>query len=114
MKCRWNRTMLNVCGIVAAILKMVTARNMSRHWTISSSRHFQNGRKNSTLSDIIKIWYVGRCPDIEKFLAVTIFKMAATIPHTFNIVRFQRHFICGKTINSNNSVKFEMNWPRGS
>jgi hypothetical protein len=29
-------------------------------------------------------------PDIEKFLPVTIFKMAATIPHKFNIVRFQR------------------------
>ena len=26
MKCRWNRTMLNLCGIVAAILKMVTTR----------------------------------------------------------------------------------------
>ena len=29
MKCRWNRTMLNFCGIVAAILKMVTSRNLS-------------------------------------------------------------------------------------
>jgi hypothetical protein len=52
-------------------------------------------RKNSTLSDIIKIWYVGRCPDIEKFLLVAIFKMAANISHKFNIVRFQRHLICG-------------------
>jgi hypothetical protein len=34
-------------------------------------------------------------PDIEKFLPVAIFKMAATIPHKFNIVRFRRHFICG-------------------
>jgi hypothetical protein len=25
-------------------------------------------------------------PDIEKFLPVAIFKMATTIPHTFNIV----------------------------
>ena len=42
-------------------------------------------------------FHVGRlwCPDIDKFLAVTIFKMATTIPHKFNIVRFQRHFICG-------------------
>jgi hypothetical protein len=30
----------------------------------------------------------------EKFLPVAIFKMAVTIPRTFNIVRFQRHFIC--------------------
>jgi hypothetical protein len=29
-------------------------------------------------------------PDIKKFLPVAIFKMAATIPHTFNIVQFQR------------------------
>jgi hypothetical protein len=28
-------------------------------------------------------------PDIEKFLPVTIFKMATTIPHKFNIVQFQ-------------------------
>jgi hypothetical protein len=27
---------------------------------------------------------------IEKFLSVSIFKMATTIPHKFNIVRFQR------------------------
>ena len=27
LKCRWNRTMLKLCGIVVAILKMVTARN---------------------------------------------------------------------------------------
>jgi hypothetical protein len=29
-------------------------------------------------------------PDIEKFVPVAIFKMATTIPHKFNIVRFQR------------------------
>jgi hypothetical protein len=38
MKCRWNRTMLNLCGIVAAILKMATARNfsMSGHHNLPS------------------------------------------------------------------------------
>ena len=56
---------------------------------------------NSTLSDFNDISYVGRLwcpeliPDIEKFLPVAIFKMATTIPHKFNIVRFQWHFICG-------------------
>jgi hypothetical protein len=34
--------------------------------------------------------YFGSLPDIEKFLPVAIFKMAATIPHKFNTVRFQR------------------------
>ena len=29
MKFRWNRTLLNLCGIVAAILKMATGRNFS-------------------------------------------------------------------------------------
>ena len=56
---------------------------------------------NSTLFSFNDISYVGRLwcpemiPDIEKFLPVTIFKMATTIPHIFNIVQFQRHFICG-------------------
>ena len=51
---------------------------------------------NSTLSNFNDISYVGRLwcpemiPDIDKFLPVDIFKMAATIPHKFNIVRFQR------------------------
>ena len=110
----------------------------SRHWKMSTGRHFQNGhhntskiqhcpisskfdiyvdndvptlknfyrtpfskwppqyRTNSTLSDFNDISYVGRLwcsemiPDIEKFLPVAIFKMAATIPHKFNIVQFQR------------------------
>jgi hypothetical protein len=51
---------------------------------------------NSTLSDFNDISYVGRLwcpkfiPDIEIFLPVWIFKMAATIPQKFNIGRFQR------------------------
>ena len=114
----------------------------SRHWTISTGRHFQNGhhnttkiqhcpisskfdmwvdndvpnwfptlnnfylsplskltpqyRTNSTLFDFNAISYVGRLwcpeliPDINKFLPVAIFKMAAIMPHKFNVVRFQR------------------------
>ena len=56
-------------------------------------------RTNSTLSDFNAISYVGRLwcpeliPDIEKFLPIAIFKMVATIPHKFSIVRFQRNFI---------------------
>jgi hypothetical protein len=63
----------------------------SWHWKISSCRHFQKWppqyRTNSTLSDFNDISYVGRLwcpefiPDIEKFLAVAIFKMAAKIQH---------------------------------
>jgi hypothetical protein len=53
-------------------------------------------RTHSTLSDFNDISYVGRLwcpemiPDIKKCLPVAIFKMVATIPHKFNIVRFQR------------------------
>jgi hypothetical protein len=57
MKWRWNRTMLNLCGIVGAILKMATGRHFS--------------------------------------MSVAIFKMAATIPHKFNIVRYHQNLICG-------------------
>ena len=55
---------------------------------------------NSTMSDFNDISYVGRLwcpeliPDIKQFLPVAIFKMTTTIPHKFNIVRFQRNFIC--------------------
>jgi hypothetical protein len=55
--------------------------------------------KNSTLSDFNVISYVGRllCPeliaDIEKFLLVTIFKMATTISQKFNIVRYHQNLI---------------------
>jgi hypothetical protein len=40
-------------------------------------------------------WCPELIPDIDKFLPVAIFKMATTIPHKFNIVRFLRHLICG-------------------
>jgi hypothetical protein len=85
------RFMLNFCGIVAAILNMATGRNCSMSG-INSGHHYlatykilmiwpfskwpPHYRKNSTLSDIIKISYQGRLwcpeliPDIEKILPV--------------------------------------------
>ena len=39
MKWRWNRTMLNLCGIVVAILKMATGRNFSMSG-INSGHHY--------------------------------------------------------------------------
>ena len=39
MKCHWNRTMLNLCGIVVAILKMATGRNFSM-LGINSGHHY--------------------------------------------------------------------------
>ena len=113
----------------------------SRHWKISTSRHFQNGCHNtskiqhcpisskfdtwvdndvpnwfptlanvyrssfskwppqyctnSTLSNfndiscVDRLWCSELIPDIEKFLPVAIFKMAATVPNKFNFVQFQ-------------------------
>jgi hypothetical protein len=68
---------------------------------VAFSRWPSQYRTNSALSDFNDISYVGRLwcpemiPDIEKFLPVVIFTMATTIPHKFNIVRFQRHLLCG-------------------
>jgi hypothetical protein len=67
MKWRWNQTMLNLCGIVVAILKMATGRNFSMSginlwhhflptyqiWMISDNveylrycgGHFENGNR---------------------------------------------------------------------
>jgi hypothetical protein len=39
MKCHWNRTMLNLCSIVVAILKMATGRNFSM-LAINSGHHY--------------------------------------------------------------------------
>jgi hypothetical protein len=50
--------MLNLCGIVVAILKMATGRNFSM-LGINSGHHFQY-HSNSTLSDFNAISYVGR------------------------------------------------------
>jgi hypothetical protein len=86
--------MLNFCSIVAAILKMATGRNFSMSG-INTGHHnlptyemsLPQYRTNSTLSDFNDISYLGRLwypefiLDIEKFLAVTIFKMAAQIQH---------------------------------
>jgi hypothetical protein len=66
MKWRWNWTMLNLCCIVVAILKMATGRNLSmmsridcRHWKISTGRHFQNGHHNTSK--------LQHCPISSKF-----------------------------------------------
>jgi hypothetical protein len=64
MKCRWNRTMLNLCGIVVAILKMATGRNFSMSG-INSEHH-----------------------------NLPTYEISLKSPHKFNIVRFQRNFIC--------------------
>jgi multisubunit Na+/H+ antiporter MnhE subunit len=65
-------TMLNLCGIVVAIFKMATGRNFLMSG-INPGHHYH----------------------IEKFLLITIFKMAVTISQKFNIVRYHHNLECG-------------------
>jgi hypothetical protein len=53
MKWRWNRTMLNLCGIVAAILKMATSRNFSI-LGINSGHHYLPTYKILMISDNVE------------------------------------------------------------
>jgi hypothetical protein len=67
-------------------------RHLENFYQSPFSKWLPQYRKNSTLSDINDISYVGRLwcpeliPDIEKFLPVSIFKMATTILQKFNII----------------------------
>jgi hypothetical protein len=78
--------MLNLCGIVAAILKMPTGR----HFSMSAINSGHHNLPTYEKFNIVRFQHPELIPDIEKFLPVSIFKMAATIPQKFNIVRFQR------------------------
>jgi hypothetical protein len=73
-------------GIVVAILKMANSRNCSMS-RINSGHHYLPTYQIVMISENVEFL---RCleliPDIEKFLLVPIFKMAATISHKFNIV----------------------------
>jgi hypothetical protein len=53
IKWRWNRTMLNLCGIVAAILKMATGRNCSMSG-INSGHHYLPTYQILMISDIVE------------------------------------------------------------
>jgi hypothetical protein len=82
--------MLNLCGIVAAILKMATGRNFSMSGIISGHHNLPTYEMSLKSDNVEFVRRPELIPDIEKFLPVSIFKMAATISQKFNIVRFQR------------------------
>jgi hypothetical protein len=67
MKCRWNRIMLNLWGIVVAILKMVTARNFLMSGT-NSGHHNLPTYEISLKSDNVELCGI----------VVAILKMATT------------------------------------
>ena len=53
MKCRWNQTMLNLCGIVVVILKMATGRNFLMSG-INSGHHYLPTYKILMISDNVE------------------------------------------------------------
>jgi hypothetical protein len=57
MKWRWNRTMLNFCSIVVAILKMATVRNFSMS-AINSEHHYLPTYKILMISDNVEFFAV--------------------------------------------------------
>ena len=59
VKWRWNRAMLNLCGIVVSILKMVTGRNFSMSG-INSGHHNLPTYEMALKSDNVEfVWYCG-------------------------------------------------------
>jgi hypothetical protein len=53
MKCHWNRTMLNLCDIVVAILEMATGRNFSMSG-INSGHHYLPSYQILMISDNVE------------------------------------------------------------
>jgi hypothetical protein len=49
-------------------------------------------------------------PNINKFLPVAIFKMAATMPHKFNIVRFSTSWIDSWHWKISTGRHFQIGW----
>ena len=59
MKWRWNRTMLNLCGIVVTILKMATSRNCSMSG-LNSWHHYLPTYQIVMISYNVEfLWYCG-------------------------------------------------------
>jgi hypothetical protein len=93
MKCRWYRTMLNFCGIVAAIFKMVTSRNFPM-LGINSGHHYLPTYKILMISDNVEfltpICYavflaaILKMADISKFWKCGI----APLMVTYHYVKF--------------------------
>jgi hypothetical protein len=70
--------MLNLCGIVAAILKMAT--DIEKFLEVAIFK-MATKIKHCPISSKFDMWVDNDVPT----LTVAIFKMAATIPHKFNI-----------------------------
>jgi hypothetical protein len=60
------------------------------HQILSKKKMLQSNTYIFYWKHVGRLWCPELIPDIEKFLPVSIFKMATSIPQKFNIVRFQR------------------------
>jgi hypothetical protein len=101
MKCRWNRTMFNLCCIVVAILKMEpTLKNFYRS---PFSKWLPQYRTNSTLSDFNDIPYVGRLnfDDIEQCWIFTA---------DFFMPCFGSHFENGRHLENFENAELLLRW----
>jgi hypothetical protein len=58
-------------------------------WPFWKWRPVKNFRYFNDISCVDRLLCPELIPDIDKFLPVAIFKMAATVPHKFNLVQFQ-------------------------
>ena len=77
MKWRWNRTMLNLCGIVVAILKMATGRIFSMSG-INSGHHYLPTYQILMISDNVEFFAVLWWP-FWKWRPVEIFQCRESI-----------------------------------
>jgi hypothetical protein len=59
MKCHWNRTMLNLCGIVVAILKMAAGRNFSMSGIISGHHNLPTYEMSLKSNNVEFVRYCG-------------------------------------------------------
>jgi 5-carboxymethyl-2-hydroxymuconate isomerase len=59
MKWRWNRTMLNLCGIVVAIFKIATGRNFSISGINSGHHNLPTYEMALKLDNVDFLWYCG-------------------------------------------------------
>jgi hypothetical protein len=87
MKWRWNRTMLNLCGIVAAILKMATGRNFSMSG-INSGHHNLPTYEMSLHSGLyISLPYTFSCSEFVTMQSVHLNLLSVASLGDFIIVR---------------------------
>jgi hypothetical protein len=93
MKFHWNRTMLNLCSIVAVILKMATGRNFSMSG-INSVYHYLPTKTILTISDNVEflppIFYAVFLQPFWKWQTSRIFwkRRIAPLMVTYHYVKF--------------------------